>query len=134
MRKLLIITAMLAATLALVGTDTFAAGERHVNAEFSPLAASGVSGRASLTENAAGETHVVIQLKGLTPDTEYLSEWYTGASCAEGTPASLGTFKSNPAGIAVFNTRVSQDLSQIGSISVKLGADMSMQACATVPE
>ena len=133
MRRLFVI-ATLAALLVGAGTTVFAANDRHVSAEFSPLAASGISGRAALTENGAGRTNVVLQLKGLEPETEYVSEWFASASCAEGVPQSLGTFRANPAGIAVLNTKVSADVSQIGSISVKLGSDMSLQACATIPQ
>jgi hypothetical protein len=127
----------LAALLVAVGTTVYAQGNRHVRAEFAPLAASGISGDVSLMESPAGGTKVLVKVRGLEPSTEYVAQWYQEASC--GTPGIIdaqviGSFTTNPAGIAVLNENVNQSLTGIGSVSVLLRSDASAQACATIPQ
>ena len=137
MRRYLIFLTI-AALIISAGAAAFAQNEsRPVKAEFSPLAASGVSGGVNLIRKQSGGTKVHLQVRGLTPDTEYTAQWYTEATC--GAPGIIedqviGTFTPNPQGMAVLNADVNQDLAGIGSVSVLLSSDGAAQACATIPE
>ena len=121
------LAAVLVAGVALAQSD-------RVTAEFSPLQASGISGDAKLNPMVQqGTTRIQVQLKGLQPNTEYVSSIFQGdATCTSGVPTVITNFTSNPAGIAVFHKDVSLELSTIRSISVQLASDPAVLACAGV--
>jgi len=134
MRRLVLTS--LAATLVGITTLAFAQAERHVKADFTPFASTGIAGTVDLTEQPSrAQTAVRAQLKGLQPGAEYFVSWYTNSSCTQEASVNLiGTFTANPAGIGMLRGSVNASLSQIGSVSVKLSSDQSLQACATIPQ
>ena len=136
MRRLVL--SSLAATLVGITTIAFAQSPRHVQADFTPFASSGISGTVDLTEQAVrGQTTVKVLLKGLQPGAEYFTTWYSNGSCTTEANSSLnviGTFTANPAGNATMLGRLSKTISEIGSVSVTLSSDQSLQACATIPQ
>ncbi len=131
MRRFSLLPVVLAAGLA--STIALAASDR-VTATFESLSASGVSGEARLNPMAQGGTLIQANLKGLQPNTDYVSFIYQNGTCATGTSTELVRFTANSAGIAVFHQQVSEDITAIGSISVQLASDLTVQACATVTQ
>ena len=129
MRSQFVVPVLLAACL--VSAVALAANDK-VEAQFQSLSASGVGGEAVLKAVPAGGTLIHASIRGLEPNTEYVSRLYEAdQACGVGTASDLiVTFVSNPAGIAQWNERVSQDLTSIRSISVELSTDNSVKACA----
>jgi len=131
MRSKFVVPVLLATCL--VSAVALAANDK-VEATFQSLSASGVTGEAQLKPIPAGGTMIHATLRGLDPNTEYVSFAYeTDQSCGVGTPSEeIVSFQANPAGIASWNRRVDQELTSIRSISVQLVADNSVKACAPV--
>jgi len=115
------VVAVLASTLALASPD------RKV-AQFEPLAASGISGEARLNPMQANSTRIQGQLQGLQPNTDYVAVVSQDATCGGTASLVIAHFTANPAGTAVFNELVTQDISTIGSISVQLASDPTVLA------
>ena len=92
-----------------------------------------VEGTATLDPNpATGDVMLHAKLSGLDPSTAYeLVVWEVGAvGCGAGEIAETIQFESNPAGIANLNRKLAEDISTIGSVSVRFpGAEFSV-ACA----
>ena len=136
MRRLVLTS--LAATLVVgITTLAFAQAGRHVKADFSPFASSGISGTVDLNEQPRGVTAVKVLVKGLDPGAEYFTTWYSNSSCTQEANSQLnviGTFKANPAGNATMLGRLNKTIGEIGSVSIKLSSDQSLQACATIPQ
>ena len=121
----LVLAAGIASTVALAAND-------RVTATFQSLSASGVSGEAALKTLPQGGTMIHASLRGLDPNTQYVSYIYDNGTCASGTSTEVIRFTANPAGIANYNRKVSQSLTDIESISVQLVSDQTLQACASV--
>lgn len=129
MRRFSILCAL---AVCLVSVVAVAAPDK-VTAQFEALAASGISGDASLNPMIQqGTVRVQVKLDGLQPNTEYVARIFQEGSCSSvGVSTELATFTANPAGKAVFHRDVSQDIAAIGSISVQLVSDPAVLACAT---
>ena len=122
----MILAVGLASTAALAAND-------KVTATFESLSASGVSGDAQLNPMPQGGTLIHANLRGLQPNTEYVSFIYQNGTCASGAPTTeLIRFTANPSGNANFNTKVTQTLPDIQSLSVQVVSDLSLVACAPV--
>jgi len=123
------LAACLAASVALAASDKIIANFDSI----SPFG-TGVSGQVVLNAMPSGETQIHAALRGLVPNTEYVSFIYqSSASCAAGTPtAQLVTFTANSAGNANFTKKVDVNLSQIGSVSLQRTSDNALLACAAV--
>jgi hypothetical protein len=121
--------ACLASAVALAAND-------KVEATFESLSASGVTGEVALNPIAKGGTLIHASIRGLEPNTEYVSRLYNpDQACGVGTASELiVTFVSNPAGMATWNERVGQELASIRSISVELVSDNSVKACAGITQ
>ena len=136
MRRLVLTS--LAATLVGITTLAFAQAERHVKADFTPFASAGLSGTVDLFEQPrGGATSVKVLVKGLEPGVEYFATWYTNSSCtveATSDQQIIGRFTANPAGNANMVGRLNKDINEIGSVSIRLGSDRSLQGCATIPQ
>ena len=121
--------ACLASAVALAASD-------KVEATFESLSASGVTGEVVLNPIVKGGTQIHASIRGLQPNTEYVSRLYNpDQTCGSGTASELiVTFRSNPAGMAKWNERVGQELVSIRSISVELVSDNSLKACAPITQ
>ena len=120
--------------IALVGfTGLAEAASRQGRADFVPLANSGISGRVRLTGQTGKEqTHIVLQVKGLQ-DAEYVAVAYTNNNCqAEAQIFELGRFRPKASGMTTWTAWVNQNIEQLGSISLRLASDQSVQACGSV--
>ena len=133
MRPKFVVPVLLAASL--VSAVALAANDK-VEATFESLSASGVTGQAVLNSNPAGGTLIHASIRGLEPNTEYVSRLYNpDQACGVGTASEeIVTFRSNPAGMAQWNQKVSQEIASISSISVELVLDNSVKACAPVTQ
>jgi hypothetical protein len=133
MRPKFVVPVLLAASL--VSAVALAANDK-VETTFESLSASGVAGDAVLKAVPAGGTLIHASIRGLEPNTEYVSRLYNpDQACGVGTASEeIVTFRSNPAGMAQWNERVAQDLASIRSISVELVLDNSVKACAPVTQ
>ena len=119
--------------VALVGLSAIAiAASRQGRADFVPLAASGISGTVKLTGQTGKETHIVLQARGLQ-DAEYIAVAYTNNNCQpEAQVVELGRFTPKAQGMVNWAGKVDRDIEQVGSISLQLASDQSVQACASV--
>lgn len=129
MKKFTIVPAFLA--VCLVVAVAFAANDRVV-ASFESLSASGVTGQASLSTLPKGGTQIHAMLRGLEPNTEYVSQYFTDGACTAAPGVQVATFKANPAGIGQYNVRIDAALANIKSISVQSQGDLALKACASV--
>ena len=120
-----------ALAFALVAAVAIADPDKKV-AQFDQLSASGVSGEARLNPMPQGGTKIQAQLQGLVPNTEYVSVIFANGTCTGGGEIlEVTTFTANPAGKAVYNQRVDQELIEIHSVSVQLASDLTVfVACA----
>ena len=133
MHRVSLLSVVLAACLA---TSIAVAASDKIEAEFTSLGASGVSGKADLNPMKAGETLIHAQLRGLTPNTEYVSLVYqeSGDCVAGGATTELARFTVNPSGQVNFNQKIALDITSIRSISVQRVSDNVAQACASVSQ
>jgi hypothetical protein len=133
MLKHLLLPLALASTLT-VGTAT-ATSAHHVNATLEPVGGSGIRGSVELTSLPKGGTLITVVARGLSPGTEYLSLYYDNGTC-ELEPYSaddvIGRYTADAAGTATVTSKLEDDLDEIHSVSVRLGSDFSLQACAAV--
>ena len=131
MRSRLVVPVLLAACL--ISSIALAQSGKRT-ATFQALAASGVSGEAVLDPNPRGGTNIHGQVRGLQPNTLYISRVYeVDGACGTGTPSVVVTeFTSNPNGMGVWNKKIVQDITSIQSISVELAEGNIVQACAGV--
>ena len=130
MRRLVLATL----AVALVGLSAVAfAASRQGRADFTPLAASGISGQVKLNgQEGKEETHIVLQAKGLQ-DVEYVAVAYTNNTCQpEAQTFELARFTPKGPGMVNWTGKVNRSIEQIGSISLQLASDQSVQACASV--
>ncbi|SRR6266487_15554 len=122
------------AAASLVTSLAFGA-DKKVTASFETLSSSGISGQAELSAMPQGGTLIHETLRGLQPNTEYVSIFYLNGTCSpEAASAAdvIQRFQANAAGIANFSQQVNKDLLSIKSVSVQLVSDLSVQACAAV--
>src|SRR5437762_3689098 len=130
MKRFTILPVLLAVSL--VATVAFAASDRKVIASFETLSNSGISGQAELQAMPKGTTLIHETIRGLVPNTQYVSIAYQNGTC--GTTGSASTvvsrFTANANGVANFTQQVNQDLLDIQSVSIQLASDLSVQACA----
>jgi hypothetical protein len=135
MKKLSVLPVALAVLLAT--TIALAASDRKVSATFETLSASGVAGQADLQAMPKGGTIIHGSVRGLQPDVEYVSVFYTNGTCTPdaGSVANvIARFKGNPSGNGQFTGKVDKDLSEIRSISIQQATDQSLKACAAVSQ
>lgn len=119
----------------LVAAGVAMGNEHHVNATLQPVGGSSVTGSVQLTALPQGGTVITVVASGLQPNTEYVSLYYDNGTC-ELEPYSaddvIGRYTSGPNGNATVTGRLEDDLDEIHSVSVRLGGDFSLVACAAV--
>lgn len=120
-----------------IATMALAAVDRHVSADFTPLASSSVAGKVSLAEQKAGVISQLV-LKGLQPNTEYIARFYLNHNCETeaATPQNvLASFAANRSGMATAQSKIATTLDQIGSVSISLASDPTVViACASIQQ
>lgn len=125
--------------LVLAGVS-FAAGPSHsgdhvVVATLESQNGSSVGGRVILTALPHGGTNINVVATGLTAGTEYVSLYYDNGTC-ELEPYSqddiIGRYTADAGGRGHTQGKVDDDLDEIHSVSVRLGSDFSLLACAAV--
>jgi len=131
MRKFPVALAFLAASL--IGVGALAASDKVV-ANFVSQASSGVTGQVTLNALPSGGTMIHGKLSGLQANVEYASQAFTETGCATGTATIISHFTANDKGMAVFNAKIDTNLPDIKSVSVQLGSDQSLKACAPVTQ
>jgi len=109
------------------------AAKDSATATFESLAASGIKGEAVLRVTPDG-TQIHGTIRNLQPGVDYIVGLFPeNKTCASGsTSQTLVRITANPSGLATFNQKVAQPLNMIGSLSVQLVSDNSVQACAAV--
>src|SRR5262245_7396954 len=133
MHRFSLLAVLLAACLT---TSIAVAANDKITAEFTALAASGVTGKAAVNPMKAGQTQIHGQLRGLTPNAEYVSLVYqeSGDCTSGGVSTEVARFTENPSGGANFNQKIALDIASIRSISVQRVSDNAVQACASVSQ
>jgi hypothetical protein len=110
----------------------------QTKAVLDPVGDSGISGFVTLHQlKDEGGTSIVVHANGLTPGTEYLSLYYENDICdlePDSPEDQIGdTYFPNPAGIGQTHGEADEDLDEIGSVSVRLAANIdTLLACAKV--
>lgn len=130
-------TVLLLSLLALsIGAAVALGADRHVNATLTEVNGSGVSGRVMLTSLPQGGTLITVNVSGLQPGTQYVSLYYDNGTC-ELEPYSaddvINQYTAGPGGRAAFSKKVTDDLDEIHSVSVRLAQGFTLQACASTP-
>lgn len=131
MKKFTVVPAFLAAVL--LTSIAFAAPVDKIEASFETLSASGVSGNLTLWSAQQGGTQLHGMVRGLQPNTEYVSQYFTDGACGAAPGVEIVRFTANPAGIANFNKRIDASLESIRSVSIQTSPGLVLQACAAVP-
>lgn len=129
----------LALLLTLCALAVFAASgstnDHHVNATLNSVNGSSVTGRVELTALPKGGTMITVVANGLQPGTDYVSLYYDNGTC-ELEPYSaddvIANYKGGADGTASVNKKVTDDLDEIHSVSVRLAGSFTLQACAAV--
>lgn len=89
-----------------------------------------------LTSLPQGGTIITVNVTGLQPGTEYVSLYYENHTC-ELEPYSeddvINRYTASATGTAHFTKKVTDDLDEIHSVSVRLAQGFALQACADVP-
>jgi len=133
MRRIVFLSLMAASMLVVV--DASRSADQHVNTTLEAVNGSGVSGKVMLTALPKGGTLINVVATGLKPGTEYLSLYYDNGTC-ELEPYSaddvVGHYTADATGTGHAQARVTDDLDEIHSVSVRLNSDFSLQACAAV--
>jgi len=131
MRRLWMLPVLL---LSCMTATTALAAKDIATASFESLTSAGVSGQATLRAVPTGGTEIHAQLRGLEPGVEYMVALFPdNQTCTTGSVSQqIVRVTANPAGIATFNVKVSNEITAIGSLSVQLVSDQSLQACAAV--
>lgn len=132
MRRISIVPVLLIAAC-ITASAAFAARDTAV-ASFESLAASGISGQATLKAMPVGGTEIHASIRGLEPGVAYVVALFPdNQTCTAGSVnQQIVQITANPAGIATVNVKVTNTLAQIGSLSIELASDLSLQACAAV--
>ncbi len=132
MKRFTVIPTVLA--VGLIASIALAASDRIV-APFESLTSSGVSGEVRLNPMSAGTIQVHESIRGLQPNTQYVSLSYANGTCTTGgSSVQLVQFTANAKGNAEVVTQTNQSLSSIQSISIQLVSDLSVQACASISQ
>jgi hypothetical protein len=131
------ISVLILSLLALsIGAAVALGADRHVNATLTEVNGSGISGRVMLTSMPKGGTLITVSVTGLQPNTEYVSLYYDNNTC-ELEPYSeddvINRYTADSGGRATFTKKVTDDLDEIHSVSVRLSQGFTLQACASLP-
>jgi len=126
---------VLAAVILALGLQGARADEQmHVTANLVPVGST-VKGHVSLVAMPHGGTLISIVASGLKPGGSYISLYYDNHVC-EIEPYSeddiVGTYTGNRAGLGTTLSKVTDDLDEINSVSVRNAEDFSLLACANV--
>jgi len=131
LRIALLLTLCCLAVFAAIGSTS----DRHVSTTLNSVSGSGVTGRVELTSLPKGGTQITVMAQGLQPGTDYVSLYYDNGTC-ELEPYSaddvIGNYKGGPGGTATVTKKVTDDLDEIHSVSVRLAGSFTLQACAAV--
>ena len=121
-----------AAGLAVAALATAGPGEHHVRVPLEAENGSHVSGWVNVVAMHSGGTKVMIQAEGLEANTTYTSFYYESEDCSA--PADkLVTFTTGADGRVTARGETDEDLDEIGTISIRLGADYGdLRACAAL--
>jgi hypothetical protein len=125
---------VLAALLLTMGVA--ASGENHIRADLVPVGESGVSGVVKLVQFPRGGTNIRVLAMGLTPGEEYVSLYYDNHDCTLEPDSAEdmigGAYTGNDAGMGTTRGRITDNLDQINSVSVRLAGDLTLLACADI--
>jgi hypothetical protein len=129
------ISLFIVSLLALCITTAVAIGAgRPVSAPLTEVNGSGVSGSVTLHSMPQGGTMISVHVTGLQAGTEYVSLYYENHTCelepySEDDVINRFTARGDR---AVFTKKVDDNLDEIHSVSIRLGSDFSLKACADV--
>ncbi|MFN0151792.1 MAG: hypothetical protein ACKVU1_13925 [bacterium] len=117
----------------LVVAQSASAHAEHFLYELEPVTGSEVSGHVELASVTGGGTIIRVTVMNLEPGTSYASLYYSNFSCddsAHNDEAVGVPYRANSDGRAVIKVRVTENIDDIQSVSVRLSSDMSLLACA----
>jgi len=104
--------------------------------QFQPVAGSGVTGFVLLQPQTSG-TFINVIVFGLQRDGQYLSLYYDNHTCELAadsvTNDKVGNvYVGNRVGVGVTEGMVDDSLDEINSVSVRIGKDLTLLACADI--
>ena len=113
------------------GSADAAQAQHHVKAKLVAVGNSGVTGLVQLVQLPQGGTNIHVVARGLKPGNQYTSFYYDNTACSVG-PDTVGTFTANQAGLGKTHAKIDDNLSQVGSVSVRTPDYQTIFACAAV--
>lgn len=104
--------------------------------QFQPVAGSGVTGFVLLQPQTSG-TFINVIVFGLQPNGQYVSLYYANHTCELAADSATNdrvgnVYVGNRVGVGVTEGMVGDSLDIINSVSVRIGKDLTLLACADV--
>lgn len=110
-------------------------GERHLSLRLEPAGKGQARGHVELEEESHGGTFVSLDVHGLEPGAEYVSQFHHEHGCRlqpEDERSEVGRFVADAHGHAMVAARLDENLAEIGSVDVRRSGDLAIVACAPV--
>lgn len=133
MKQLRVMLLLLSLPAIFAGAALAAGADHHVSATLTEVNGSGVSGHVELTSMPQGGTLITVTVEGLRPGTEYVSLYYGNHQCdlEPYEPSDvINRYTPGSNGRAAFSKKVTDDLDEINSVSVRIAQSFTLQACA----
>ena len=114
---------------------TALSGERHLSLRLKPAARGHARGHVELEEESHGGTFVSLDVHGLEPGAEYVSQFHHEHGCRiqpEDERSEIGHFVADAHGHATVAARLDEHLADIGSVDVRRRGDLEIVGCAPV--
>lgn len=114
---------------------TALSGERHLSLALKPAAKGRARGHVELEEEPRGGTFVSLDVHGLEPGAEYVSQFHHEHGCPiqpEDERSEIAHFVADTHGHAVLAARLAEPIAAIGSVDVRRRGDLAIVGCAPV--
>ena len=108
---------------------------RHLSLRLKPTAKGRAHGHVELEEEPRGGTFVSLEVHGLEPGAEYVSQFHHEPGCRiqpEDERSEIGRFAADAHGHATVSARLAEHLADIGSVDVRRRGDLAIVGCAPV--
>jgi hypothetical protein len=128
-----ITVACLAGFVMVLLSNSVPGADRHTRAELVAADGSGAIGWVEITQTPTDGATVHVFTEGLVPDGEY-SAWYYETGDCSGPQDAMGSFRMDARGRGEAHVRITDDLEDLGSVSIRQGNEDGgrVVACASL--